>query len=109
MEQLQLALAEAHKKIQQESDQKLSIQAQIASLEAQLSSCKSDLIGKEKLLAARQKTLNEQVNKILTFESDKKIKNERLRFLEDRSQILREQIEQDRKSNERAAFAILSL
>ena len=75
LEQLQLALAEAHKKIQQESDQKLSFQAQIASFEAQLSSCKSDLIGKEKLLAARQKTLNEQVNKIRTFESDKKIKN----------------------------------
>ena len=109
LEQLQLALVDAHKKIQQESDQKISIQAKITSLEAQLSSCKSDLIGKEKLLAARQKTLNEQVNRIRTFESDKKIKNERLRFLEDRSQILREQIEQDRKSNERAAFAIRSL
>ena len=109
LEQLQFALAEAQGKIQEESDHKLEIQTQIASLEAQLSAAKSDLIGKEKLLAARQKTLNEQVNKIRTFESDKKIKNERLRFLEDRSQILREQIDQDRKSNERAAFAIRSL
>ncbi len=109
LEQLQLALVEAQTKIQKESDQKLEIQTQIATLEAQLSAAKSDLIGKEKLLAARQKTLNEQVNKIRTFESDKKIKNERLRFLEDRSQTLREQIDQDRKSNERAAFAIRSL
>jgi chromosome segregation protein len=109
LEQLQFALAEAQGKIQEESDHKLEIQTQIASLEAQLSAAKSDLIGKEKLLAARQKTLNEQVNKIRTFESDKKIKNERLRFLEDRSQILREQIDQDRKSNERAAFSIRSL
>jgi len=109
LEQLQLALAEAQVKIQEESDHKLEIQTQIAALEAQLSAAKSDLIGKEKLLAARQKTLNEQVNKIRTFESDKKIKNERLRFLEDRSQVLREQIDQDRKSNERAAFAIRSL
>ncbi len=109
LEQLQFALAEAQGKIQEESDHKLEIQTQIAALEAQLSAAKSDLIGKEKLLAARQKTLNEQVNKIRTFESDKKIKNERLRFLEDRSQILREQIDQDRKSNERAAFAIRSL
>jgi chromosome segregation protein len=102
-------LAEAQGKIQEESDHKLEIQTQILSLEAQLSAAKADLIGKEKLLASRQKALNEQVNKIRTFESDKRIKNERLRFLEDRSQALREQIDQDRKSNERAAFAIRSL
>ena len=109
LEQLQLGLVDAQTKIQQESDHKLEIQSQIIALEAQLSSSKSDLIGKEKLLASRQKALNEQVNKIRTFESDKKIKNERLRFLEDRSQALREQIDQDRKSNERAAFAIRSI
>lgn len=109
LEQLQMGLVNAQTKIQQESDHKLEIQSQIVALEAQLSSSKSDLIGKEKLLASRQKALNEQVNKIRTFESDKKIKNERLRFLEDRSQSLREQIDQDRKSNERAAFAIRSI
>ena len=96
---MQLALVDTQSKIQQESDRKLEIQTQIADLEAQLSAAKADLIGKEKLLASRQKALNEQVNKIRTFESDKKIKNERLRFLEDRSQALREQIDQDRKSN----------
>jgi chromosome segregation protein len=109
LEQLQLSLVDAQSKIQQESDHKLEIQTQIVDLEAQLSAAKADLIGKEKLLATRQKALNEQVNKIRTFESDKKIKNERLRFLEDRSQALREQIDQDRKSNDRAAFAIRSL
>jgi len=109
LEQLQLALVDAQSKIQEESDHKLEIQTQILSFEAQLSAAKADLIGKEKLLASRQKALNEQVNKIRTFESDKRIKNERLRFLEDRSQALREQIDQDRKSNERAAFAIRSL
>ena len=109
LEQLQLALVDAQSKIQQESDHKLEIQTQIVDLEAQLSAAKADLIGKEKLLASRQKALNEQVNKIRTFESDKKIKNERLRFLEDRSQALREQIDQDRKSNEQAAFTIRSI
>ena len=109
LEQLQVILVDSQSKIQQESDHKIGIQTQIAALEALLSASKSDLIGKEKLLASRQKALNEQVNKIRTFESDKRIKNERLRFLEDRSQALREQIDQDRKSNERAAFAIRSL
>jgi len=67
------------------------------------------LIQREKMLSSRQKALNEQVNKIRQFESDKKIKNERLRFLENRAQSLREQITQDKKSNDRAAFSIRSL
>lgn len=56
------------------------------------------MIHKEKLLGSRQKTLNEHVHKIRQFESDKKIKNERLRFLQDKSHQLREQIEQDKKA-----------
>lgn len=109
IEQYAQALIEANSKITQESDRKLQVQTQIADLEAQLSELKADLIHKEKLLSTRQKTLNEHVNKIRAFESEKKIKNERLRFLEDRSQTLREQIDTDRKSNDRAGFSIRSL
>jgi len=103
------SLLESNKRIQEESDKKLKLQTQAADLEAMLSQSKADLIQKEKLLSSRQKALNEHVNKIRSFESEKKIKNERLRFLEDRSQKLREQIETDRKSNERAGFSIRSL
>lgn len=103
------SLIALHQKVQGEQDRKLSIQTKFAEKEAQLEQGKADLIQKEKLLASRQRALNEQVNKIRQFESDKKIKNERLRFLEDRSQKLREQIEADRKSNERAGFSIRSL
>jgi chromosome segregation protein len=102
-------LIEANSKIQQESDRKLQISTQILDQEALLSQLKADLISKEKLLSSRQKTLNEHVNKIRAFESEKKIKNERMRFLEDRSQVLREQIDTDRKSNDRAGFSIRSL
>ena len=109
IEQYAQSLIEANSKITQESDRKLQVQTQIADLEAQLSELKADLIHKEKLLSSRQKTLNEHVNKIRAFESEKKIKNERLRFLEDRSQALREQIDNDRKSNDRAGFSIRSL
>ncbi|PRY90726.1 condensin subunit Smc [Mongoliibacter ruber] len=98
-----------HKRIQEESDRKLEINTKITEKEAFLESAKADLIQKEKLLSSRQKTLNEHVNKIRQFESDKKIKNERLRFLEDRAQKLREQIDIDRKSNDRAGFSIRSL
>ncbi|TDK42833.1 chromosome segregation protein SMC [Algoriphagus formosus] len=103
------SLLDANRKIQDESDRKLEIQTQIADQEALLAELKAELVSKEKLLASRQKTLNEHVNKIRSFESEKKIKNERLRFLEDRSQKLREQIDADRKSNDRAGFSIRSL
>ncbi|WP_111670977.1 chromosome segregation protein SMC [Algoriphagus litoralis] len=109
IEQYANKLIEANSKIQSESDRKLQIQSQIADQEALLAQLKTDLIQKEKLLASRQKTLNEHVNKIRAFESEKKIKNERMRFLEDRSQALREQIDTDRKSNDRAGFSIRSL
>lgn len=102
-------LIAANSKIQSESDRKLEVTTQISDQEAQLSHYKAELISREKLLSSRQKTLNEHVNKIRAFESEKKIKNERMRFLEDRSQALREQIESDRKSNDRAGFSIRSL
>lgn len=103
------SLISIHKKVQEETDRKLEINTKITEKEAFLEHNKSELILKEKLLSSRQKTLNEHVNKIRQFESDKKIKNERLRFLEDRSQKLREQIDADRKSNDRAGFSIRSL
>ncbi|MBA4298664.1 MAG: chromosome segregation protein SMC [Cyclobacterium sp.] len=109
IEKYSTALIEANSKIQSESDRKLQLSTQITDQEALLSQLKADLIIKEKLLSSRQKTLNEHVNKIRAFESEKKIKNERMRFLEDRSQALRGQIDTDRKSNDRAGFSIRSL
>ncbi len=103
------SLIALNSKVQQENDRKLEINTKITEKEALLEYNKTDLIQKEKLLGSRQKTLNEQVNKIRQFESDKKIKNERLRFLEDRAQRLKEQIDTDRKSNDRAGFSITSL
>ncbi|MEP1780351.1 chromosome segregation protein SMC [Reichenbachiella sp.] len=91
------------------NDKKISLNKQLAEKEAQAEKAKVDLVNKEKTLATRQKSLNEHVNKIRQYESEKKIKNERLRFLNDRSDNLKEIIEQDRKSSERASFSISSL
>ena len=103
------ALIQLNKKIELENDNKVMLNVKVTEKEAFLEFSKTDLIQKEKLLSSRQKTLNDHVNKIRQFESDKKIKNERLRFLEDRAQKLREQIDIDRKSNDRAGFSIRSL
>ena len=95
--------------VERENDKKTSLTKQISELEAKLEKQKLTLVEKEKVLSEAQKVLNEHVNQIRQYESDKKIKNERLRYLNDKSESLKEQISQDRKSNERAAFSIQSL
>ncbi|MEM1406157.1 MAG: chromosome segregation protein SMC [Bacteroidota bacterium] len=97
------------KQIEIENDKKISLNKQVQEKEAELEKAKADLIVKEKTLASRQKALNEHVAKIRQYESEKKVKNERLRFLNDKSENLKDQIDQDKKSNERAAFSIESL
>jgi chromosome segregation protein len=95
--------------IEVEQDRKVALTSQIAEREASIEKAKSELILKEKTLSSRQKAINEFVSKIRQYESEKQIKNERLKYLNDRASSLREQIEQDRKSNERARFSIQSL
>ncbi|MCU0358361.1 MAG: chromosome segregation protein SMC [Cyclobacteriaceae bacterium] len=96
-------------RIQEENDRKLELTGATAEKEASIERTKADLIGKEKTLSSRQKSINEFVTRIRQYESDKQIKNERLKYLNDRTTNLREQIDQDRKSNERARFSIQSL
>jgi chromosome segregation protein len=95
--------------IDAENDRKLSLTSEIAEKEATIEKAKADLIIKEKTLSTRQKAINEFVSKIRHYESEKQIKNERLKYLNDRASSLRDQIEQDKKSNERARFSIQSL
>ncbi len=98
-----------NKQVADENDRKTKLAADIAEKEALIEKLKAELIIKESTLSSRQKAINEYVGKIRHYESEKQIKNERLRFLNDRVSSLKDQIEQDRKSNERARFSIQSL
>lgn len=97
------------KAIEGETDKRTSLTKQSAEREAGYEKEKLDILNKEKLVASRQKTLNEHVAKIRQYESEKKIKNERLRFLSEKSNHLQVQIDTDKRSNERAEFSIKSL
>ena len=98
-----------NKQIEEENDRKIGLAAEISEKEASIEKAKAELLIKEKTLSTRQKAINEFVSKIRHYESDKQIKNARLKYLNDRATGLRDQIEQDRKSNERARFSIQSL
>ena len=92
-----------------ENDRKTELAAEIAEREALLEKSKVALIEKESALSVNQKAINEHVGAIRHYESEKQIKNERLRSLNDRVESLQEQIHQDKQSNERARFSIQSL
>ncbi len=90
------------KNLETETERKTQLQAQLAGKEAELEKEKGALLGKEKLMVSRQKALNEQVNTIRQYESEKKIKSERLRMLTERVQSLRDQIHADEAQRQSA-------
>ncbi|WP_129714996.1 chromosome segregation protein SMC [Pedobacter sp. SYP-B3415] len=68
---------------------------EIDKLEAALQLLKLNIIQKEKNLSVQQKATNEFVAKIRAYESEKKIKNEQMKFLREKEQRLSEEIERD--------------
>ncbi len=83
----------------QEQDQnagKSGISSAIDTLEASLQHQKLAHLTQEKNLSTQQKAANEFIAKIRAYESDKKLKNEQLRFLEDKEARLKEELEKDR-------------
>ncbi len=75
---------------------KTAITTEIDKLEAALQQQKTEALTKEKNLSAQQKAANEFTSKIRAYESDKKIKNEQLRFLQEKEKRLNEELEKDK-------------
>jgi chromosome segregation protein len=98
-----------NKQVEQENDRKTRLAAEIGEKEALIEKSKAELITKEKTLSSRQRTINEFVSTIRQNESEKQLRQERLRFLTDKANNLKDQIDQDKRSNERARFSLESL
>lgn len=87
-----------------------STTAQIETKENELRIGREEILIKEKSLAVQQKTTNEFVNKIRAYESEKKIKNERLYHLQEREARLNADLNLDRQQlhNVESALKILN-
>ncbi len=81
---------------QQQLVENSGISTTISNLEALLQKQKLESLNLEKNLSVQQKATNEFISKIRAYESDKKIKNEQLKFLEDKKVRLSEELEKDR-------------
>ncbi|HWK99472.1 MAG TPA: AAA family ATPase, partial [Parapedobacter sp.] len=85
------------------------ISTAIAQLEALIQQLKQESLVKEKNLAAQQRTTNEYISKIRTYESDKKVKNEQLRNLHDRESRMEGELTQDRQQLNHVLYNIKRL
>lgn len=84
---------------EQEKSQSSSIQANTAQIETsenQLRTLRTDILAKEKSLAVQQKSTQEYIDKIRSYESDKKIKNEQVRHLQDKEARLTAELNNDK-------------
>ncbi|MCH8317290.1 MAG: AAA family ATPase [Bacteroidetes bacterium] len=90
------------KQINKENDLKTEYTKHLAQKEAEIEKIKLENVDKAKSLSTHQQKFNEHVEKIREFESDKKISNERLKYLNTKINELQKQIDEDTQSNERA-------
>ncbi len=90
------SLRQIEEREQIQRDEKLGIVTQIDGTEAGLQQQKTDSLVKEKNLATQQRATNEFVSKIRAYENEKKIKNEHLKFQQDKEARLLEELERDR-------------
>ncbi|RCH55095.1 chromosome segregation protein SMC [Mucilaginibacter hurinus] len=90
------SLAKIEEQEQKHREEKSGIVSQIDKLEAVIQQQKLDSVTREKNLSIQQKATNEYVTKIRAYESEKKIKNEQLKFQQDKESRLNEELERDR-------------
>ena len=103
------SLARIEEKEQIQLTEKSGIAAQIDTIEATLQQSKLDSLNKEKNLSIQQKATNEYVGKIRAYESEKKIKNEQLKFQQDKETRLSEELERDRNQLNHVLYNIKRL
>ncbi len=94
---------------QKHREERLGIATQIDTLEAALQQQKLDHLTREKNLSVQQKATNEFVAKIRAYESEKKIKNEQLKFQRDKETRLTEELERDRNQLNHVLYNIKRL
>lgn len=90
-------------------DDLLSLQSGMAQREARLQDLKTELLENEKQLSSVQYDLNQHLRKIQSVETEKSIKSERLKYLQQREIAVQNQIESDQQQLQRTEGVIAQL
>ncbi len=99
-------LDEIKRSIEEQEKNRTSFQAENSKIQAEIEKVKAELIQNEKELSQKQKAVNEQLSVIRSTENEKQIKNERLKFLNNRIESLKEDLDQDKKLRDKLEFSI---
>ncbi len=78
------------------ADEILKVQAGLSLHEARIEDLRKELINHERSLSDAQAELNKQLGKIRSIETEKSIKHERLKFLQQREVAVKKQIESEK-------------
>lgn len=91
------------------SDQLLNLQSNMAQREARIQELKKELLDDEKYLSDAQFELNKHTRRIQSVETEKSIKNERLKYLQQREVSIQNQMETEKRQLERNESALVML
>ena len=97
---------------EQENVQQERIKENVTKIEAhenQLRTLREDILAKEKNLATQQRSTQAYINKIRSYESDKKIKNERIIHLQEKETRITAELNHDRNQLEHVQYTIKRL
>ena len=89
--------------------EKNTINAKLDALETALQKLKQDCLIEEKNLSVQQKAANEYTSKIRAYESEKKVKNEQLRNLNDKEERLSKELASDKQQINHVLYNIKRL
>jgi len=98
-----------HTSLHQETDKKAIYTSQIAVAEAEIEKTKAAIVREEIKLKDAQTILNAHAGKIRNYESEKNIKNERLKYLNDNQDRLNRQIQIDKEQKDKADILIKAI
>lgn len=94
---------------QQQSEERNKLVLAIEQLEKEVQELKAGNITKEKNLSVQQKATHEHAAKIRAYENEKKIKNEQLRFLQEKESRVSQELEKDRQQYNHVLYNIKRL
>lgn len=92
-----------------QDDERNLVVTQLDILEAQLQKLKQESLVEEKNLSVQQKAANEYTSKIRAYESEKKVKNEQLKNLNDKEQRLSKELANDKQQINHVLYNIKRL
>ncbi|MEO1415649.1 MAG: chromosome segregation protein SMC [Bacteroidota bacterium] len=79
------------------TDEITEVQSGLALYEARIQELKKELVDRERMLATAQEDLNTHMSKLLNLETEKSIKTERLKYLQQREHAIRNQMETEKR------------